>query len=101
MKLKRRSKAIGDFSMASMTDVIFLLLIFFMVSSTLVVPSRRNGARTVSARSRRSVRLPRLSVRLRSPVRWQVLWGMLRMPPDQEPLRPAPPQAMRARRQAM
>ena len=39
MKLKRRSKAIGDFSMASMTDVIFLLLIFFMVSSTLVVPS--------------------------------------------------------------
>lgn len=34
MKLKRRSKAIGDFSMASMTDVIFLLLIFFMVSST-------------------------------------------------------------------
>ena len=41
MKLKRRSKAIGDFSMASMTDVIFLLLIFFMVSSTLVVPSAR------------------------------------------------------------
>lgn len=39
MKLKRRSKAIEDFSMASMTDVIFLLLIFFMVSSTLVVPS--------------------------------------------------------------
>lgn len=27
------------FSMASMTDVIFLLLIFFMISSTLVVPS--------------------------------------------------------------
>lgn len=28
-----------NFSMASMTDVIFLLLIFFMVTSTLVVPS--------------------------------------------------------------
>ena len=39
MKLKRRSKAVDIFSMASMTDVIFLLLIFFMVSSTLVVPS--------------------------------------------------------------
>lgn len=39
MKLKRRSKAIDIFSMASMTDVIFLLLIFFMVSSTLIVPS--------------------------------------------------------------
>ncbi len=39
MKLKRKSKAIEVFSMASMTDVIFLLLIFFMVTSTLVVPS--------------------------------------------------------------
>lgn len=39
MKLKRRSKAVDIFSMASMTDVIFLLLIFFMVSSTLIVPS--------------------------------------------------------------
>lgn len=39
MKLKRRSKAVDIFSMASMTDVIFLLLIFFMVTSTLVVPS--------------------------------------------------------------
>ena len=39
MKLKRKSGAIQNFSMASMTDVIFLLLIFFMVTSTLVVPS--------------------------------------------------------------
>lgn len=39
MKLKRKSKALEVFSMASMTDTIFLLLIFFMVSSTLVVPS--------------------------------------------------------------
>lgn len=39
MKLKRKNKAMEVFSMASMTDTIFLLLIFFMVSSTLVVPS--------------------------------------------------------------
>ena len=39
MKLKRRSKVVDIFSMASMTDVIFLLLIFFMVSSTIVVPN--------------------------------------------------------------
>ena len=39
MKLKRKSKVQETFSMASMTDVIFLLLIFFMVTSTLVVPS--------------------------------------------------------------
>ncbi|MDN4754854.1 biopolymer transporter ExbD [Porphyromonadaceae bacterium W3.11] len=39
MKLKRKSKAIEAFSMSSMTDIVFLLLIFFMVSSTLIVPS--------------------------------------------------------------
>lgn len=39
MKLKTRSKAMENFSMSSMTDVIFLLLIFFMITSTLVVPS--------------------------------------------------------------
>ena len=39
MKLKRKNRPMELFSMASMTDVIFLLLIFFMVTSTLVVPS--------------------------------------------------------------
>ena len=39
MALKRRSKIEANFSMASMTDVIFLLLIFFMVTSTVVVPN--------------------------------------------------------------
>ncbi|MDL2256937.1 biopolymer transporter ExbD [Bacteroidales bacterium OttesenSCG-928-I14] len=39
MAIKRRTKISADFSMASMTDVIFLLLIFFMITSTLVVPN--------------------------------------------------------------
>ncbi|MDR2388442.1 MAG: biopolymer transporter ExbD [Tannerellaceae bacterium] len=39
MGLKRRSKVNASFSMASMTDVIFLLLIFFMISSTVVIPN--------------------------------------------------------------
>ncbi|MCI6154960.1 MAG: biopolymer transporter ExbD [Bacteroidales bacterium] len=39
MALKRKLKVSDTFSMASMTDVIFLLLIFFMVVSTLVVPN--------------------------------------------------------------
>jgi biopolymer transport protein ExbD len=39
MGLKRRNKVNASFSMASMTDVIFLLLIFFMISSTVVVPN--------------------------------------------------------------
>lgn len=39
MSLKRESKLMAEFSMASMTDVIFLLLIFFMVTSTFVFPT--------------------------------------------------------------
>ena len=39
MALKRRTKVSENFSMASMTDVIFLLLIFFMVTSTVVIPN--------------------------------------------------------------
>ena len=37
--IKRRTKTIGDFSMSSMTDIIFLLLIFFMLTSTIVIPN--------------------------------------------------------------
>ena len=37
--LKRRAKISPAFSMASMTDLIFLLLIFFMITSTMVSPS--------------------------------------------------------------
>ena len=39
MALKRRTKISPNFSMASMTDVIFLLLIFFMITSTVVSPN--------------------------------------------------------------
>ena len=37
--LKRRVKISPSFSMASMTDLIFLLLIFFMITSTRVSPN--------------------------------------------------------------
>lgn len=36
MALKKRNKISAEFSMASLTDVIFLLLIFFMLNSKLV-----------------------------------------------------------------
>ena len=39
MSLKQRFRIESNFSMASMTDVIFLLLIFFMITSTIVVPN--------------------------------------------------------------
>lgn len=39
MSFKRRTKVKPDFSLASMTDLVFLLLIFFMITSTLVSPN--------------------------------------------------------------
>ena len=39
MALKKQNELFATFSMASMTDVIFLLLIFFMVTSTFVFPT--------------------------------------------------------------
>jgi biopolymer transport protein ExbD len=39
MALKQRNKVNAAFSMSSMTDIVFLLLIFFMVTSTLVAPN--------------------------------------------------------------
>ncbi|MDE5644983.1 MAG: biopolymer transporter ExbD [Muribaculaceae bacterium] len=39
MALKRNFQTLDTFSMSSMTDVIFLLLIFFMVTSTIIFPA--------------------------------------------------------------
>lgn len=38
MNFRKPSKVKADFSMASMTDIVFLLLIFFLLTSTLVAP---------------------------------------------------------------
>ena len=39
MALKHRSRVNSAFSMSSMTDIVFLLLIFFMITSTLIAPN--------------------------------------------------------------
>jgi biopolymer transport protein ExbD len=39
MAIQTRNKLSTDFSMASMSDLVFLLLIFFMLTSTLVAPN--------------------------------------------------------------
>ena len=36
MKIRGRNKVTPEFNMSSMTDIVFLLLIFFMIASTLV-----------------------------------------------------------------
>lgn len=42
MGLKKNSKVSAEFNMSSLTDIIFLLLIFFMLTSSLVVPNALN-----------------------------------------------------------
>ncbi|MBR0301153.1 MAG: biopolymer transporter ExbD [Bacteroidales bacterium] len=39
MAIKRTTKVDATFSMSSMTDIVFLLLIFFLVTSTLINPN--------------------------------------------------------------
>ena len=39
MAIKRTTKVDASFSMSSMTDIVFLLLIFFLVTSTLINPN--------------------------------------------------------------
>lgn len=42
MGLKKKSKVSAEFNMSSLTDIIFLLLIFFMLTSSMVVPNALN-----------------------------------------------------------
>lgn len=42
MGLKKKAKVNAEFSMSSLTDIIFLLLIFFMLTSSMVVPNALN-----------------------------------------------------------
>lgn len=51
MALKKRSKVNANFSMASLTDMIFLLLIFFVLNSSVVAPNALNLKLPGTARS--------------------------------------------------
>lgn len=42
MPIKKRSKVSAEFNMSSLTDIIFLLLIFFMLTSSVVAPNALN-----------------------------------------------------------
>lgn len=42
MGMKKRTKVSAEFSMSSLTDIIFLLLIFFMLTSSMVIPNALN-----------------------------------------------------------
>lgn len=51
MAIKKRNKVTAQFNMSSLTDIIFLLLIFFMLTSSLVAPNALNLKLPGSTRS--------------------------------------------------
>lgn len=55
MGLKKRNKVSAEFSMSSLTDIIFLLLIFFMLTSNMVkiqpFPLPKSDSKTVASTS--------------------------------------------------
>lgn len=59
MGIKKRSKVNAQFNMSSLTDIIFLLLIFFMLTSNLVAPNALNlklpGTSNTSVPSTRNI----------------------------------------------
>mgnify|MGYP001597186965 FL=1 len=55
MKIQRRNKVNANFSMSSLTDIIFLLLIFFMLTSSLVAPNALNLKLPGSAQSKTKI----------------------------------------------
>lgn len=70
MALKRQSKISSQFSMSSMTDIIFLLLIFFMLTSTLVHP---NALKLVLPQSKNQTSAkPQTSVSITQDLRYYV-----------------------------
>ncbi|MEI6347686.1 MAG: biopolymer transporter ExbD [Bacteroidota bacterium] len=56
MAIKTRNKISKDFSSSTMSDLVFLLLIFFMITSTLVSP---NAIKLLLPNSNSQVRSPR------------------------------------------
>lgn len=70
MALKKGQKISASFSMSSMTDIIFLLLIFFMLTSTLVHP---NALKLVLPQSKNQTSAkPQTSVSITADLRYYV-----------------------------
>ena len=66
MGLKKRTKVSAEFGMSSLTDIIFLLLIFFMLTSSMVVPNALNLKLPGKSRSANQPKYPPTEVKVMS-----------------------------------
>jgi Biopolymer transport protein len=76
MALKRKSKIDAKFSLISMTDIIFLLLIFFMISSTVVIPNAIKL--TLPQAQKQSAAKPLIRLTIDSRLNYYVAYGSQR-----------------------
>lgn len=65
MALRKRNKVSAQFNMSSLTDIIFLLLIFFMLTSSLVVPNALNLKLPGKRKSSTELKAPPANVSIR------------------------------------
>lgn len=70
MNLQPRNKINSEFSMASMTDIVFLMLIFFIILSTLINPYGENVDLPNS--DNRTTEQPSVSVTIKSDLSYYV-----------------------------
>ena len=70
MALKPSNKRHANFSMSSLTDIIFLLLIFFMLTSTFVTPNALNL--TLPSSNSKSTAKPKVSVSITKSMEYYV-----------------------------
>ena len=65
MGLKKRNKANAEFNMSSLTDIIFLLLIFFMLTSSMVVPNALNLKLPGNSKSSTELKAPPTNISIK------------------------------------
>jgi biopolymer transport protein ExbD len=72
MGLKKKSKINAQFNMSALTDIIFLLLIFFMLTSTIVAPNALNLKLPGSTKTQTSSKkdIPDVAVRANGTFEW-------------------------------
>lgn len=79
MAIKSRNRVSVEFSMSSMTDIVFLLLIFFIIASTLISP---NGMKVLLPKSsQRTTGKQNISVSITEDIRYYI--NTTEVQPDQ------------------
>ena len=65
MGLKKKNKVSAQFSMSSLTDIIFLLLIFFMLTSSMIVPNALNLKLPGKRKNNTELKAPPTNIQIR------------------------------------